>query len=68
MRMYSAKHRASEPDVIALLATLHEGIVTFSSPEALTSAAIPLGVMSAEPTICSSLMLLLTVVRPWTPM
>ena len=68
MRMYCAKQRASVPDVIALLATLHEGIDTLVSPDALTSAAIPLGVMSAEPTICSSLMLLLTVVRPWTPM
>ena len=38
------------------------------SPEAFASAAIPLGVMSAEPTICSFLMLSLTVERPWTPM
>ncbi len=62
--MYCAKQRASEPDVITLLATSQLGSDTLVRPEALASAAIPLGVMSPEPTICSALMLSLTVLAP----
>ena len=68
IRMYCAKQRASRAGRDRLVRDVHVGMRHVGQPGLLASAAIPVGVMSAEPTICSFLMLLLTVERPLTPM
>jgi len=65
--MYWAKQRALVPSVTGWLAIEHVGSVTFVTPAAFASLAIPAGVMSGVPTIASCLRLSLTVERPSMP-
>ena len=66
--MYWAKQRAWSPVVIALPATSQVGRLTLEGSFAsFASFAIAAGVMSAEPTIFSCLMLERTVEWPFTP-
>jgi len=64
--MYWARERAVAPVVTAVLATLQLGKLMFFNPAFCASALIPAGVISGVPTICSCLMLWLTVERPLT--
>ena len=69
MRMYDAKQWALSPLLTARPATEHVGRLMLAGRwAALASAAIPFGVMSGVPTICSCLRLSLTVLRPFMPM
>src|SRR5581483_2377633 len=66
--MYWPKHRAREPELICLLATLHDGMGAFFSPDLAASARMAAGVMSAVPTIFCCFRESLTVYWPLTPM
>src|SRR5579872_1040398 len=66
--MYSAKQRALAPLLTALFATEQVGKLMFFRPAFWASALMPVGVMSAVPTICCCLSSLPTVLRPLTLM